>query len=53
MSQYWKQQQQQQQKKQLLQLMIGPVFVKGPGASAQVSPCIKAALSTCCLDKVT
>ena len=24
--------------------MVGPLFVLGPGASAQVSPCIEAAL---------
>ena len=26
------------------QLVIGPLIVVGPGASAQVSPCVKAAL---------
>ena len=33
----------------MMQLMIGPLIVVCPGASAQVSPCIKAALPTCSL----
>ena len=33
----------------ILQLMIGPLIVVGPGASAQVSPCIKVVLKLMCV----